>query len=284
MSRLCEFAEFFQGEVNETIDRAKGNFTAPGKGLLVTRGACVCLYVLRKASQGTDLFLDLEKFLTGKSSGSKAYHHKQRRVGLQRVASRTNVRRVIAAMIPASSFCNDKVNYVPEANARIPLEAVLGVLNSKLAEWHFRLGSTNAQINQYQIANLPCPPFAERATAADGKMFADVRAVLDAWAGGAGRKADPADPEQMIREVCRILQPAMAVPPYGQAVRDTIVELVIRITAIEAARGEIARTARSALAPAAQPYQDLVDRILYTLAGLSESEWLGLEDRLVRML
>lgn len=77
---------------------------------------------------------------------------------------------------------------------------------------------------------------------------------------------------------------AFLIPPYGQAARDAIVELVNRITAIEAARGVIARTARSALAPAAQPYQDLVDRILYTLAGLSESEWLGLEDRLVRML
>jgi len=56
------------------------------------------------------------------------------------------------------------------------------------------------------------------------------------------------------------------------------------IAAIEAARGEIARAERWALAPAAQPYQDLIDRILYTLAGLSGPEWRGLEDRLARML
>ena len=88
----------------------------------------------------------------------------------------------------------------------------------------------------------------------------------------------------MIQEVLRTLQPSMVVPPYGQIVRDTIVELVKRIIAIEVARGEIARTDRSALASAAQPYQDLIDRILYTLAGLSEPDWRGLEERLARML
>ena len=58
----------------------------------------------------------------------------------------------------------------------------------------------------------------------------------------------------------------------------------LRLTAIEAARGEIARTARSALAPAAQPYQDLIDHLLYALAGLTEAETTGLEERLARML
>ena len=60
-------------------------------------------------------------------------------------------------------------------------------------------------------------------------------------------------------------------------------ELVKRITAIEAARGEIARTERSARAPAAQPCQDLIDRILHSLAGLSDTDWHGLEERLARM-
>jgi hypothetical protein len=88
----------------------------------------------------------------------------------------------------------------------------------------------------------------------------------------------------MMQEVLGILQPAMAVPPYGLAVQEVIVDLVNRIIAIESARGEIARTDRSHLAPAAQPYQDLIDRILYTLAGLSEPEWRGLEGRLAQML
>ena len=74
------------------------------------------------------------------------------------------------------------------------------------------------------------------------------------------------------------------IAPYGRAVCDVIVDLVKRITNIEAARGEIARTDRSALAPAAQPYQDLIDRILYRLAGLADADWRGLEERLKTML
>ena len=57
-----------------------------------------------------------------------------------------------------------------------------------------------------------------------------------------------------------------------------------RIRAIETDRGEIARSERSALAPEAQPIQDLIDRILYRMAGLTEDEAQGLEDRLERML
>jgi hypothetical protein len=63
-----------------------------------------------------------------------------------------------------------------------------------------------------------------------------------------------------------------------------LVRLVDRITKVEADRGDIARSDRSALDPKAQPYQDLIDRMLYRMAGLSEDEAAGLERRLAQML
>ena len=63
-----------------------------------------------------------------------------------------------------------------------------------------------------------------------------------------------------------------------------MVQLVERITKIEADRGDIARSDRSALDPKAQPYQDLLDRMLYRMAGLSDEEAAGLESRLATML
>ena len=54
--------------------------------------------------------------------------------------------------------------------------------------------------------------------------------------------------------------------------------------ALEADRGEIARAERSAFDPAAQPYQDLIDRLFYGLAGLTDDEVKGLEERYARML
>ena len=69
MARLREFVEFSQGEVNETNERAKGSLTADrSAGKLVTRGASICLYVTRQASQGNDLLLNVDKFLAGKGS------------------------------------------------------------------------------------------------------------------------------------------------------------------------------------------------------------------------
>ncbi len=54
--------------------------------------------------------------------------------------------------------------------------------------------------------------------------------------------------------------------------------------ALQAGRSDITRTARSALDPAAQPYQDLIDRLIYGMAGLTGDEVRGLEDRYARML
>jgi hypothetical protein len=41
---------------------------------------------------------------------------------------------------------------------------------------------------------------------------------------------------------------------------------------------------RSALDPAAQPYQDLIDQLCYGMAGLASDEVKGLEERYARML
>jgi hypothetical protein len=81
-----------------------------------------------------------------------------------------------------------------------------------------------------------------------------------------------------------VLTPALANPPFSLAVQDVLVEMARRIIAIEQARGEIARADRSALAPAAQPFQDLIDRLLCGMAELDAEETTGLEVRLAHML
>jgi hypothetical protein len=270
MTRLKEFAEFFQGEVNETNERAKGNLTLnPDDGKLVTRGASVCLYILRDASQGDDLFLRVDKFLNGKGEHTKAFHHQYPRVGLQESSPQNNFRRVISALIPVGQFCNHKINYLPEHTSQHPLKFVLGLLNSKLIDWYFRLGSTNAAVSHYQLYNLPCPIFADTLETIDETL---QETALDALVSG--------DKERVFD----LLHPALNVVPFTLAVRTVIIEAANRIIAIEERRGEISRAARSTLAPAAQPYQDLIDRIFYAMAGPSASEAGGLEERLAHML
>lgn len=270
MVRLKQFAEFFQGEVNETNERAKGNLTLdPTVGKLVTRGASINLYVLREASQGDDLYLDVAKFLRGKGEDTKAFHYRYSRVGLQESSPQNNFRRIIAAFVPAGEFCNHTVNYCPDNKTSIELRFILALLNSKMSDWYFRLGSTNAHVSHYQIYNLPCPSFANAIEVKDETLQANA---LDALNAG------------NYERVVEHLRPALINPPFSPAIRAVIVEAVNRITAIEANRGDIPRAARSSLDPAAQAYQDLIDRIIYSMAGLTPAESVALEARLERML
>ncbi|MBI5725962.1 MAG: Eco57I restriction-modification methylase domain-containing protein [Planctomycetes bacterium] len=272
MGRLRQIAEFFQGEINETNETEKGTIKPdPNVGPKILRAAGVCLYAVREPSQNRtgDFYVDKRAFLHGKAEPGKAYAFREARIGVQGNAPQNNFRRLIAAIIPAGTFCFYTINYAPKSKVKVPLECLLALLNSKIADWYFSLGSTSAHANQYQLYNLPCPIFREQQTTEDSKAFkASMKAL------------NPLDPEAVLFA----LRPLMIKPPYGTAVRDIIMEIVKRIIVLEKNRGDITRTERSALDPAAQPYQDLIDRIFYMLAGLSDSEWQNLEKRLTGML
>jgi len=278
ISRLGQFVSFFQGEVNETNERKKGNLLSPESGgKLVTRGASVCLYAIRSTSQGEDLYLNVSRFLShkkrksaaGKGGDRKADHYKWERVVLQESSPQNNFRRIIAACVGKGEFCNHTINYAPEHRSRVPLPFLLALLNSKLADWYFRLGSTNAHVSQYQLQNLPCPEFTSAPSQVDSEL---QEASLEALRSN------------RFLEVPDILAPGLAQAPFPPAVCQTIMEAVQKIIAIETARGEIARADRSALAPTAQKYQDLIDRLLYRMAGISDAEAEALEARLQQML
>jgi hypothetical protein len=269
MIRLRKYAGFFQGEVNETNQRQAGNLRGPNEGQLVVRGANICLYLTRRASQGTDIFLDTQKFLLGASHDSKAYHHQHERVVVQESSPQNNFRRVIAAIIPANEFCNHTINYVPAPMAQLPLNFIAGLLNSDLIDWYFRLGSTNAHVSHYQLYNLPCPNFAPTLGQLANQTVAEAQAAID--------KADFEAAELCIAEL--IIQ-----PPFDRAIASIIAAIVDRIIDSERTRGEISRSARSKLARESQHWQDLIDRTLARMAGITEEEHAGLKDRLETML
>ena len=276
--RLGELAESFQGEVNETTGRKPKR----GKpryvyyeleiGPEVIRGAHVCLYAAREASQGKAVYLDVKAFAEAFSGGGsvKASHHKAPRVGFQRKAPQNTFRRLIASPIPEGEFLLESVSYVPEGSTAICRGLLLAFLNSKLADWYFRLGSTNAMVSEYQFNALPFPAFtpaASRAAAADGAI--SLPDIL------------PADD---VPALLTALEPHTAGPPFGPGVAGVLVAAAERIMELEAARGAIARSDRSRLCGPAAGFQTLIDRVLYRLAGLTDAEAAGLEDRLGRML
>ena len=273
LARLGDFITAFQGELNETTDRKKGVISyVESEGPEILRGAHLTIYAMRPASQGTSLYLRLADFMP-RTKGhqqreTKASHHKYARVGFQRNSPQNNFRRLIAAVIPKGRFITETISYIPEHHSKLPLSFVAALLNSKLCDWYFRLGSTNAHISNYQIDNLPCPVFAE-ATSSTKRQQDAVQRKLSAG---------------QVDKALQLLSPFVQTAPFDPLVRDALVAAVDRITDLERRRGDISRTDRSALNPAAQPYQDFIDRVLFQLAGLSDDEISGLEQRLSRML
>jgi hypothetical protein len=268
MRRLGEFCTAYQGEVNETTDGKKGSVSYdPKDGPQILRGSNVCLYVLRPPSQGEAMYLRKDHYLDGKKPDAKAWHHRQQRIGLQESCPQNNFRRIIACLIPKGQFCNHKINYFPESTSKLALNALLALLNSKLSDWYFRLGSTNASVSHYQLYNLPTPNVGSKK--AEGGPVEEFEKCLD---------------RQRLDKAYNLLEPSLAEPPFSIALLGCIGLLADGISKVEAARGDIARTDRSALASEAQPYQDLIDRLLYRMAGLTDSEAQGLEKRLEGML
>lgn len=270
IKRLAEYCEFFQGEINETNERRAGTISPdPTTGPRIMRASAVCLYLTREPSQKTtgDYFLDLRKLLSTKGPGAKAFFLRERRVGVQGNAPQNNFRRLIAARIDADTPCFYTINFVPESRARLPLNVLLGLLNSQLTEWWFRLASSNAHANQYQLAILPIPAFDP--TRGEVRLGDRCERALDTGDWESARAS---------------IDPSLTSPPFGRTVIACIEQLVERIIDIESARGEIARAERSALDPKAQPLQDLLDYMIYRMAGLTDADIAGLEERLATML
>jgi len=270
LTRLGKVATQFQGELNQTNDIPRGNLSFDAShGPEVIRGAHLCLYAVREASQGDPVFVQVADFTAGATGDVKATHHRYARVGFQRKSPQNNFRRLIAGLIAPQTFLLESVSYVPSHHSKLPLELVLAILNSKLAEWYFRLGSTNAMVSEYQFNILPCPIFTDKKSKSDRDLFAAAKSALD---------------QQDFPKVLALLEPACQSAPFPLAIQDIIIAAVERIIAIEQNRGQISRSDRSQLAPTAQPYQNLIDHLFYRMADLTPEESTALESRLAKML
>ena len=261
--RLGQYVEFFQGEINETNEKAKSTINTEGLGQRLVRGANVTLFAVRDASQGHDLYLTVDKFLKDKSLNSKAYHHKSRRVAYQGNAPQNNFRRIIAAPVDPGKFCAYTVNYCTDNSSKLSLDVVLALLNSKILEWWFRLGSSNAHANEYQMNGLPVPSVSDDFGVID--WLAPFE--LEDWTTLQERLAVAATPGYM-----------------PESVTDAIAKMSQRIQEIESNRILKSRSERSRLAQESQPIQDAIDRVLFRCYGLSEDDAQYIEKRLTEML
>ena len=263
--RIGDYCTAFQGEVNETTDGKRGFISDdPSAGPQVLRGSNLGLYTIREASQGRAMFLRKDRFLSGKPESAKANHHRSARVGWQESSAQNNFRRIIAAMIPEGQFCNHKINYFPKQECQIPLDLVLALLNSKIADWYFRLTSTSAAVSHYQLYALPSP------------TIVDEPCPLDWWP-----TFEAGEWSSLSSQLVAVCKTPGELP---REVTLAIEHMGLHLRTIESKRVLSARAERSRLASESQPVQDAIDRVLFHYYGLSEDDAQYIEKRLTEML
>lgn len=93
------------------------------------------------------------------SSTAKRKYIQHSRLVCQQIANMAKKRRVSFALAPANVVLGNSCNFIYiEDNADgVDEYFLLGVLNSSLIDWFFKLTSSNNHINNYEIDNFPIP-------------------------------------------------------------------------------------------------------------------------------
>ena len=261
-TQLGTVAKQYQGEVNETMNEAF--LHEDDKYVKVLRGANITLYKVRKASQGEIKYINDMGFLKAKKAKSKSFHFKLQRIGFQRSSPQNNFRRLIAAPIPKGVFCFDTVSYVTSESCKIPMPVLLGLLNSKLYDWFFRLTSTNSKVNEYQFNNLPCFNITEK------KSSKEQQALIkeELWA-------------PILNEVEEEISANNIVPSWTLDVIEKLSNLAVTS---ESKRKLTKRSDRSSLGTETKKIQRYLDEIICTIFQIDSLEQKYIEARIKKML
>ncbi len=84
-------------------------------------------------------------------------------------------RRLKAAAAPAGVFLGDMTNFI--AGTTVPADYLLGLLNSRLLNWRFKITSTNNYLSAAEIEALPIPRIPKAITTE--KIFQSVRVEVE---------------------------------------------------------------------------------------------------------
>ena len=144
-----------EGELNVSSDREY--FTEDSTMPVIMKGAGIQRYFHTfHLSQGKIEYLKEKKYLQDCGAAEKAAHHKSRRIVMQGMTGANDKIRLIMTIVPEGMYLGHSCKYIMPNN-KLPLECILGILNSKLANAYFRCFSTNSNVNCYEIENIPFP-------------------------------------------------------------------------------------------------------------------------------
>ena len=144
----------FEGELNMTFH--KKYFIDDKSAPKVLKGASIQrYYITENMSQGEIEHLNESDFLS-ENTGEKSQHHTMERIAMQGMTGANDKVRIIMSIVPSGYYLANSCNYLLP-NDEYPAKYLIGLLNSKLINWFFRIFSTNSNVNGYEVEQFPLP-------------------------------------------------------------------------------------------------------------------------------
>lgn len=140
-----------RGELDLTLN--KQAITEIDTGFRLIRGRHIGLYSLSADSEIEYVCTDFVK------KSTKRCYIERPRLACQQIVNMAKKRRIAFALIPKDNVLGNSCNFISvEPNEdEVDLYFIMGILNSSIIDWYFKLTSSNNHINNYEIASFPIP-------------------------------------------------------------------------------------------------------------------------------
>lgn len=165
------FVNNLRGELDLTAN--KRNIVAVDTGYPLVRGRNIGYYNLLTPSENeyvTEEFVNTTK---------KKCYIEHKRIICQQIANMNKERRVTFALIPRNYVLGNSCNFVSvsENPYGIDIYTLLGLFNTKIINWLFKLTSSNNHVNNYEIDCFPIPIDAQelKRISTLAKLFLDTQ-------------------------------------------------------------------------------------------------------------
>lgn len=142
-----------RGELDLTLN--KNNITTKPTGWTLIRGVHLDSFRFKKSDEFVDSsFIALTP---------KKRYIRVPRIACQQISNIKSKKRLKFALMPAGSVLGNSCNFIAFDERSLwstnspSLKYILGILNSSILEWRFRLTSSNNHVSNYELGNLPIP-------------------------------------------------------------------------------------------------------------------------------
>lgn len=162
-----------RGEVDQSLD--KSIFTNSKSQLRIIRGENIGRFQELSVPQERTFYANMKEFDKKLSKKPKGIAYKQERIVCRQCSYMKQKRRLIFALIPKNCLVGNSCNYIT-----VPDDLklfYLGLFNSALMDWYFRVLNGNNHVANYEIDDFPIPEISE---SLKGELEKEVKIITSA--------------------------------------------------------------------------------------------------------